>query len=177
MATKKSTKTTTSAKNAKAAPAKADKPGKKATKKPATPAAPQTPQETQTTPETTPVAPEATTTTVDAGGGIMVDIVEATTPVEAKPARTPKAPREPQPEPEDGKMSGLDAAAKVLAENGVPMKCKDIVEQMLAKGYWTTGGKTPAATLYSAMLREIDTKPGESRFAKTGRGLFALAKV
>ena len=169
MATKKTTKTP--AKSAKAAPAKADKPGKKATRKPAAPEAPQTPQ---ATPQATPVAPEAATTTVDAGGGILVDIVEATTPVEAKPARTPKAPREPQPEPEDGKMSGLDAAAKVLAENGVPMKCKDIVEQMLAKGYWTTGGKTPAATLYSAMLREIDTKPGESRFAKTGRGLFAL---
>jgi len=46
---------------------------------------------------------------------------------------------------------------------------------MLAKGMWTTGGKTPAATIYSAMLREIDAKPGESRFTKTGRGLFAAA--
>ena len=172
MATKKTTKTP--AKATKAAPAKAEKAGKKAARKPAATEATQTPQ---ATPEATPAAPEATTTTVDAGGGILVDIVEATTPVEAKPARTPKAPREPQPEPEDGKMSGLDAAAKVLAENGVPMKCKDIVEQMLAKGYWTTGGKTPAATLYSAMLREIDTKPGEARFAKTGRGLFGLASA
>ena len=175
MATKKTTKTP--AKATQAAPAKADKPGKKATKKPAATAAPQAPQETQTTPEGTPVVPEATTTTMDAGGGILVDVVEATSPVEAKPARKPKAPTEPKPEPEDGKMSGLDAAAKVLAENATPMKCKDIVEQMLAKGYWTTGGKTPAATLYSAMLREIDTKPGEARFAKTGRGLFGLASA
>jgi restriction system protein len=74
-------------------------------------------------------------------------------------------------------MSGLDAAARVLKENGEPMACKALVEQMIAKGYWTTGGKTPAATIYSAILREIDNKPGESRFAKTGRGLFGLAKT
>ena len=54
------------------------------------------------------------------------------------------------------------------------MSCKDIMETMLAKGLWTTNGKTPAATLYSAILREIDGNPGESRFVKTGRGLFAL---
>ena len=64
--------------------------------------------------------------------------------------------------------------AQVLAAKGEPMACKEIVETMLAKGMWTTGGKTPAATIYSAMLREIDGKPGESRFVKTGRGLFAL---
>ena len=159
MSTKKTTKTTTPAKATKAAPAKAEKPSKKAPKKAAAPEAP----------ETTPVAPEATTTTVDAGGGVAVDV--------AAPAKAPKTPKMPKPEREDGKMSGLDAAAKVLAENGVPMTCKAIVEQMIAKGYWASGGKTPAATMYSAMLREIDNKPGEARFAKTGRGLFALAKV
>ena len=46
---------------------------------------------------------------------------------------------------------------------------------MLAKGMWKTGGKTPSATIYSAMLREIDTKPGESRFKKVDRGLFTVA--
>ena len=54
------------------------------------------------------------------------------------------------------------------------MSCKAIVETMLAKGLWQTNGKTPAATIYSAMLREIDGKPGASRFVKAGRGLFAL---
>jgi len=70
----------------------------------------------------------------------------------------------------------LDAAAQVLHNHGKPMTCKAIVEIMLAKGMWKTGGKTPAATIYSAMLREIDNQPGESRFAKIGRGLFAPAK-
>jgi len=46
-------------------------------------------------------------------------------------------------------MSGPDAAAKVLAEAGKPMNCKAVVETMLAKGLWKTGGKTPAATIYT----------------------------
>ena len=71
------------------------------------------------------------------------------------------------------RMSGLDAAARVLKESGKPMKVKEVVETMLAKGYWKTGGKTPAATIYSAIIREIDVKKGNSRFKKTGRGLFA----
>ena len=37
------------------------------------------------------------------------------------------------------------------------------------------GGKTPAATLYSAILREIQTKGKEARFKKSDRGLFTLA--
>ncbi len=93
-------------------------------------------------------------------------------PATTTPAGKTKATK---PEKKDGKMSGLDAAAKVLAEAGAPMHCKAMVEQMLAKGYWSTGGKTPAATIYSAILREIDSKPGESRFTKTDRGLFGLA--
>ena len=72
-----------------------------------------------------------------------------------------------------GKLSGLDAAAKVLAEAGEPLRCKQIVETMLAKGYWTTNGKTPAATIYAAILREIQTKGKDARFKKMDRGLFA----
>ena len=34
------------------------------------------------------------------------------------------------------------------------------------------GGKTPAATLYSAILREITTKGTSSRFVKSDRGKF-----
>ena len=73
-----------------------------------------------------------------------------------------------------GKLSGLDAAAKVLAEAGEPLRCKQIVETMLAKGYWTTNGKTPAATIYAAILREIQTKGKDARFKKTDRGLFSV---
>ena len=91
----------------------------------------------------------------------------------ARAAATPKA--EPKPKKAKAKMSGLDAAAKVLAEAGKPMNCKAIAEQAIAKGYWSTNGQTPWATLYSAILRAIRHNPDEARFRKTGPGLFALA--
>lgn len=72
------------------------------------------------------------------------------------------------------KLSALDAAAKVLAEAGQPMSCKEMVEAMAKKDYWSSpGGKTPSATLYSGILKEITTKGKESRFKKTDRGRFA----
>ena len=71
-------------------------------------------------------------------------------------------------------MSGLDAAARVLKEAGKPMKVKAIAETMLAKGYWKTRGKTPAATLSAAIHREIKDKGKEARFAKAERGRFRL---
>lgn len=74
------------------------------------------------------------------------------------------------------KASGLDVAAQVLKDAGQPMRCKDIVQTMLDKGLWSTGGKTPHATIYAAILREIQTKGDESRFRKVERGLFTLAK-
>lgn len=90
---------------------------------------------------------------------------------EAKP-RKRRAKGEPKPK----RMSGLDAAAKVLQEAGGPMTAKEMVEAAQSKGYWKSpGGKTPHATLYSAIIREIDSKGAESRFRKTERGKFAHA--
>jgi hypothetical protein len=74
------------------------------------------------------------------------------------------------------KLSALDAAAKVLGETGHPMTTKELIETMAKKKYWTSpGGKTPWATLYAAILREINVKGKEARFVKTERGKFALA--
>jgi len=73
-----------------------------------------------------------------------------------------------------GKLSCLDAAAKVLGESKAPMNTKEMIEAMASKKYWTSpGGQTPAATLYSAILRELG-KGKDSRFKKTERGKFAL---
>jgi len=72
------------------------------------------------------------------------------------------------------KPGGLDAAAQVLAEAGEPMNTADMVARMLEKGLWKTGGKTPAATIYAAIIREIAVKGSESRFRKTERGHFEL---
>ena len=71
--------------------------------------------------------------------------------------------------------SGLDAAAMVLAEANEPLNCKEIVARMLAKGLWRTSGKTPTATIYAAIIREIAAKGGEARFRKVERGKFEAA--
>jgi hypothetical protein len=91
-------------------------------------------------------------------------------PALEKPKRQRKAPAEPK----EKKVSALDAAARVLAEEGRPMTCQEMIEAMAAKGYWCSPkGATPAATLYSAVLRELTTKGGAARFVKTERGKFA----
>lgn len=72
-----------------------------------------------------------------------------------------------------GQMSGLDAAASVLAKAKEPMRCRDLVEAVLQRRLWSTTGKTPGATLHAAMIREIAGKGKASRFRKVGRGLFA----
>ena len=74
-------------------------------------------------------------------------------------------------------LSAIDAAAKLLAESDESMKCKDLIELMSKKKLWTSpNGATPHATLYAAILREIQTKGKDSRFKKTGKGLFAFNK-
>jgi hypothetical protein len=71
------------------------------------------------------------------------------------------------------KVSALDAAAQVLAASKEPMNAKEMIDAMAAKELWTSpGGKTPHASLYSAMLREIGAKGREARFKKTDRGHF-----
>jgi len=98
---------------------------------------------------------------------------EATPPTEA-PAKTkaPKARVEPKPK----KVSALDAAAKVLGEQGKPMNCQEMIEEMSKKKYWTSpNGATPGATLYAAIIREIKVKGKEARFEKAERGKFATS--
>jgi hypothetical protein len=90
-----------------------------------------------------------------------------------KPTEAKKAPKAEKAKAK--KTSALDAAARVLGEAGKPMNCQEMIAAMAAKGYWTSpGGKTPAATLYSAILRELKTKKSEARFRKTERGKFEL---
>ena len=93
-----------------------------------------------------------------------------------KTAATPKAKKarsKAKEAAQDKKLSALDAAAKVLQEAGRPMNCQEMIADMAAKGYWTSpAGKTPASTLYSALLRETQIKGNQARFQKTARGQF-----
>jgi hypothetical protein len=157
MSTKKSNKTKTQTDKAKAEPSQTGvatleaAPGETAQTKVAMPAA-QLPEATPTSTEMSGAAKKGTKTR-SAKTKAALDNAEA------------KA----------GKLSALDAAAKVLGETGVAMTCKELIETMAAKGYWTSpGGKTPHATLYAAILRETVTKGANARFKKTERGKFAL---
>ena len=72
------------------------------------------------------------------------------------------------------RLSCVAAALKVLSESGEPMNAQELITAMEAKGYWTSpGGKTPHATLYSAILRDL-AKGDDSKFVKTERGRFTV---
>jgi len=89
----------------------------------------------------------------------------------AKAATKEKTPAKPK------RLSLIDAAAQVLGGSKESMNCKQMVEQVMTKKLWSPrqGGKTPHATLYSAILREIQKKGKDARFAKVDRGQFTLS--
>lgn len=93
---------------------------------------------------------------------------KARKPKEGKPAGGSRGSR-------GSRGSGLDAAATVLADADEPLTARQIVDAMLARGLWSTSGKTPQATIYAAIHREIADKGPDARFRKAERGKFSLA--
>jgi len=75
------------------------------------------------------------------------------------------------------KLSCLDAAVQVMADAPADgMSMKQIVELMRDRDLWTsTAGKTPEATLYAGITREIGRKGSQARFVKVSRGRFVLS--
>lgn len=127
--------------------------------------------------------------------GLLVESADEAAPQEARatpPAEEVSAPAEYAPATEGTKAAPaapssravppkgiglLSAAAAVLERSDAPMSVKAMIEEAKAQGLWTPkGGKTPEQTLYSAIIREIKDKGGQSRFRKEGRGLFAFAQ-
>ena len=97
---------------------------------------------------------------------------KTTKPRSAKKATTKKATKKKPAK----KRSQLDAAVQVLTRSKKPMSCKELVDAMAKRKLWSSpNGKTPHATLYAAILREINTKGKDARFKKVDRGQFALA--
>ncbi len=80
---------------------------------------------------------------------------------QAKPARKPAL---------------LDFAVRVLRDSSEPLGTKEMVAKIIGAGWWNTKGRTPEATLYSAIIREIGCRDGKTRFVKEGRGRFALTQ-
>ena len=64
------------------------------------------------------------------------------------------------------KVSLLDLAAKILADTGEALNCKELVAKAKETG-WGSSGKTPEQTLYSGIFREMNTKGEASRFKKS----------
>jgi hypothetical protein len=107
-----------------------------------------------------------------AGKKLAAEKPEPTPNADAKPKAGKKA--KTKPDAGDKKLSAINAAYQVLADAGKPMNCQELIAAMTEKGLWTSpGGLTPAATLYSAMLRELKAKGSESRFSKAEKGKFA----
>ena len=74
------------------------------------------------------------------------------------------------------RVTALDAAARVLQASGQAMRATEMIAAMAEQGLWTSPkGKTPHATLYAAILREINAKGREARFRKSERGKFEHA--
>jgi hypothetical protein len=99
-------------------------------------------------------------------------------PMPAKETTTATADDSPEATAPVNQLCALDAAAKVLGETGQSLSCKDLITAMAVKGYWRSPkGRTPASTLYAALLRELQIKGEQARFCKTGRGQFALRRM
>jgi len=100
-------------------------------------------------------------------------------PAKAKDQKAPKTPKAQKlaKEKKPKRVSALDAAAQVLAASEVPMRAKEMIAAMESRGLWTSpGGKTPEATLYAAIIREIAAKGSAARFKKHERGVFVAGK-
>ncbi|HUU97570.1 MAG TPA: winged helix-turn-helix domain-containing protein [Phycisphaerae bacterium] len=131
-------------------------------------------------PAVEPVAEAATADEDAASTAAMVAPTGDAEPAAAKDTTAPAGGDTGEPGATGGKRMGLVAAAiRVLQDDGnEPMSCPDLVKQATERGYWQRlAGKTPASTLYAAILREIRDKGEASRFRKTDRGKFALNKT
>lgn len=82
----------------------------------------------------------------------------------------------PKPANTAARSSALAAAATVLAEHPGSLSARELIERMTERGLWTSpAGKTPAATLYAAIIRDIAAHPDTTRFCKAAPGRFAAA--
>lgn len=80
---------------------------------------------------------------------------------------TPDSASEPVIHSDAGKLSLLNAAARVLEESRTPMNCREIIAKAVSAELWTPStAKTPEQSLYSAIFREISGKE-HPRFRKS----------
>ncbi len=71
-------------------------------------------------------------------------------------------------------MNVLQAVKSILQEAGMPLHYKEITRQMVDRGLWQTDGKTPDATVSSAITGDIKKNGTHSLFQRTDEGVYAL---
>ena len=98
-------------------------------------------------------------------------------PAPAPAAPAPAAVTADKPKRGGGRLSLVDAAAKVLEGSASPMSIREMFEEAKRRRLWAPGaGKTPLQTLYSSIYREIKVKGAEARFKKAERGRFTFKR-
>ena len=67
-----------------------------------------------------------------------------------------------------------DAVCAVLEQAGQPVHVNELTKRMLESGLWSSGGKTPAATVAAKLYTDIKKKGAQSQFVQAGKATFAL---
>lgn len=70
-------------------------------------------------------------------------------------------------------MTFLDQIEAVLRNAGQALHYDEITQRLVTSGAWVTQGKTPNRTVNARIAEDIKHNP-ESRFAREGKGIFAL---
>ena len=71
-------------------------------------------------------------------------------------------------------MTALEAALRVLQDEGKPLHYREITQRILAGKLWQCSGKTPEATINAQLAVNIKKNGKASAFRRAGRGVFAL---
>jgi hypothetical protein len=71
-------------------------------------------------------------------------------------------------------MSWKEAIKRVLKESDAPLHYTEISEQILTRGYYSTDGATPAATVNAQLSSSVKHDGEKSPFIRVGKGIFSL---
>jgi hypothetical protein len=70
--------------------------------------------------------------------------------------------------------SWKEAIKRVLNEANAPLHYTEISEQILTRGYYSTDGATPAATVNALLSSSVKHDGEKSPFIRVGKGIFSL---
>lgn len=73
--------------------------------------------------------------------------------------------------------SWKEAIKRVLAESDSPLHYSEISELILSRGYYSTEGATPAATVNAQLASSIKHDGEKSPFVRVAKGIFSLKPV